>query len=160
MSRMAMPYLLLVEDNRDDAALAVLALKKANVPSEVVVVRDGVEALDFLFGRGLHEGRNVGHLPEVVILDLRLPKLDGLDVLKEIRAARLTRLLPVVVFSSSSDESDICESYRRGASSYVRKPADFEAFQRTIQAIGLYWLSVNERRRCPETEERISTTPA
>jgi two-component system response regulator len=156
---MRSPYLLLVEDNRDDAALAVLALKKASVPSDVVVLHDGAEALDFLLGKGFHEGRDVHRLPDVVILDLRLPKVDGLEVLKKIRGEALTRLLPVVVFSSSGDESDVCGSYENGASSYVRKPADFEAFQRTVQAIGLYWLSVNERPPCSVAEGESRATP-
>jgi two-component system response regulator len=156
---MKSPYLMLVEDNRDDAALAVVALKKARVPSDVVTLHDGAEALDFLFGKGFHEGRDVRRLPDVVILDLRLPKVDGLEVLKKIRAEKLTRLLPVVVFSSSGAESDLCSSYENGASSYVRKPADFEAFQRTVQAIALYWVSVNERPPRSVAEGESRSTP-
>lgn len=135
--------LLLVEDNPDDEALAVRALKKNHVLNEVIVVRDGVEALDYLYGTGKYEGRDVAKQPEVVLLDLKLPKVDGLEVLKRIRSDERTKYLPVVVLTSSSEEKDLVESYKLGANSYIRKPVDFQQFSEAIQQLRLYWLVLN-----------------
>ena len=133
--------ILLVEDNPDDEALTIRALKKQDVANEIVVARDGVEALDALLGRGPWAGAPVS--PQVVLLDLKLPKLDGLGVLRELRAQEATRLLPVVVLTSSDEERDLVESYRLGANSYVRKPVDFLAFVEAAKTLGLYWLVLN-----------------
>lgn len=135
--------LLLVEDNPDDEALAVRALKKNHVLNEVIVVRDGSEALDYLYGTGKYEGRDVAKQPEVVLLDLKLPKVDGLEVLKRIRSDERTKYLPVVVLTSSSEEKDLVESYKLGANSYIRKPVDFQQFSEAIQQLRLYWLVLN-----------------
>lgn len=135
--------LLLVEDNPDDEALAVRALKKNHVLNEVIVVRDGAEALDYLYGTGKYEGRDVAKQPEVVLLDLKLPKVDGLEVLKRIRSDERTKYLPVVVLTSSSEEKDLVESYKLGANSYIRKPVDFQQFSDAIQQLRLYWLVLN-----------------
>lgn len=135
--------LLLVEDNPDDEALAVRALKKNHVLNEVIVVRDGAEALDYLYGTGKYEGRDVTKQPEVILLDLKLPKVDGLEVLKRIRSDERTKYLPVVVLTSSSEEKDLVESYKLGANSYIRKPVDFQQFSEAIQQLRLYWLVLN-----------------
>ena len=134
----------MVEDNPRDEALILRALKKSNVAGEVVVARDGAEALDFLFGTGAHAGRDTSAMPRVVLLDLKLPKLDGLQVLRRIRADERTRRLPVVVFTSSSEEEDMIRSYDLGANNYVRKPVDFEQFLEATRQLGLYWLVLNE----------------
>lgn len=136
--------ILLVEDNPDDEALTLRALRTANVSHEVVVARDGVEALDYLFGTGRHTGRDPGRLPEVVLLDLKLPRLDGLEVLRRIRADERTRLLPVVILTSSTEDRDRIESYRLGSNSYVRKPVDFGQFAEAVRQLGLYWLLLNQ----------------
>jgi CheY-like chemotaxis protein len=136
--------ILLVEDNPDDVALALRALKRNHIANEVVVAEDGVEALDFLFCRGVHAGRHPCELPEVVLLDLKLPKLQGLEVLQAIRADERTRLLPVVVLTTSSEDRDIIESYRLGANSYIRKPVDFDQFTAAIRYLGMYWLVLNQ----------------
>ena len=136
--------ILLVEDNPDDEALTLRALKKNNVANEVVVARDGVEALDYLFGTGAHAGRDRGQMPQVVLLDLNLPRLDGLEVLRRIRSEPTTQLIPVVVLTSSKEDRDLVESYRLGANSYVRKPVDFLAFVEAARQLGLYWLVLNE----------------
>jgi DNA-binding response OmpR family regulator len=136
--------ILLVEDNPRDEALTMRALKKNNIANEVFVVRDGVEALDYLFGTGAYEGRDRTVLPQVVMLDLKLPKVDGLQVLKELRANEDTKRLPVVVFTSSSEEEDMIKSYDLGANSYVRKPVDFEQFSEATRRLGMYWLLLNE----------------
>jgi len=120
--------ILVVEDNPRDEALTLRALKKSNVVNDVVVVRDGVEALDYLFGTGTHEGRDTSELPQMVLLDLKLPKVDGLEVLRKLRADESTRRLPVVIFTSSSEEEDMVKSYNLGANSYVRKPVEFDQF--------------------------------
>ena len=136
--------ILLVEDNPDDEGLTVRALKKSNVVNEVVVAHDGVEALDYLFGEGVHAGRDVTQMPQVVLLDLKLPKLDGLGVLRRLRADPRTRLLPVVILTSSNEEQDRVNGYGLGANSYVRKPVDFDAFVAAAAQLGLYWLVLNE----------------
>jgi two-component system response regulator len=136
--------ILLVEDNPDDEALTLRAFKKNNIMNEVVVVRDGVEALDFLFGTGSHAGRDARDLPQVVLLDLKLPKLDGMEVLRRIRADERTSVLPVVILTSSKEERDVIEGYRQGCNSYVRKPVDFDEFLKAARQLGLYWLLLNE----------------
>lgn len=136
--------ILLVEDNPDDEALTLRALKKNNIRNEVVVARDGVEALDWMFATGPHTGRDVETLPAVVLLDLKLPKIDGLEVLRRIRADERTRLAPVVILTSSREEQDLVNGYRLGANSYIRKPVDFSQFMEAVKQLGLYWLVLNE----------------
>jgi CheY-like chemotaxis protein len=136
--------ILLVEDNPDDEVLTLRALKKNNIRNEVTVARDGVEALDFLFGTGAYEGRDLITMPEVILLDLKLPRIDGLEVLRRIREAERTRLLPVVVLTTSTEDQDRLRSYDLGANSYVRKPVDFQQFIGAIGQLGLYWLILNE----------------
>ena len=134
---------LLVEDNPHDLELALRALKKNNVANHIQVARDGVEALDYLFGTGAHEGRDVSDHPRVVLLDLKLPRVDGLEVLRRLRADQRTRTIPVVVLTSSAEERDRIESYQLGVNSYVVKPVDFENFASAVQQLGFYWLLLN-----------------
>ena len=136
--------ILLVEDNPDDVKLTMRALKKSNILNEVVVAEDGVEALDYLFGTGKFEGRDTSIMPQLVLLDLKMPKMDGLEVMHRIRAAEKTRLLPVVILTTSNEDKDRIESYKLGANSYVRKPVDFNQFVEAVQQLGLYWLVLNE----------------
>ena len=136
--------ILLVEDNRDDEALTLRALKKNNIKNEVVVARDGVEALDYLFGTGSYAGRDLTDMPQVILLDLKLPRVDGLEVLRRLRADERTRLLPVVILTSSNEEQDRIKGYGLGANSYVRKPVDFSQFIEAVRQLGLYWLILNE----------------
>ena len=136
--------ILLVEDNPDDVTLTLRALKKNNLLNEVVVARDGVEALDFLFCEGEFAGRSPELLPELILLDLKLPKVDGLEVLKRIRNEARTRLLPVVILTSSNEQSDIISGYELGVNSYIRKPVDFEQFIEAVRQLGLYWLVLNQ----------------
>lgn len=136
--------ILLVEDIPDDEALTVRALKKNNIVNEVVVAHDSVQALDYLFGEGGHAGRNTKDLPQVVLLDLKLPKLDGLGVLRRLRSDPRTKLLPVVILTSSTEEQDRINGYGLGANSYVRKPVDFDQFMDAARQLGLYWLVLNE----------------
>ena len=136
---------LLVEDNPDDARLAITALRTNRVINEVVVARDGEEARDYLFGQGSHAGRDAAHCPELVLLDLKLPKIDGLDVLRRIRADDRTRYVPVVVLTSSDEEEDVVRGYRLGANSFIRKPIDFERFLDAVRQAATYWLLVNVR---------------
>lgn len=135
--------ILLVEDNPDDEALTLRALERNNILNRVVVVRDGAEALDYLFGQGGHAGRDTGQLPEVVLLDLKLPKIDGLEVLRRIRSEPLTRRLAVVILTSSNEERDIVAGYDLGANSYIRKPVDFNQFIEAVRQLGIYWLVLN-----------------
>jgi CheY-like chemotaxis protein len=145
---MGAKVILLVEDNPRDEALTLRALKKSNIINSVVVVRDGVEALEYLLGQ--RDSEYINRLPQLVLLDLKLPKVDGLEVLKSMRAHERTRLLPVVVFTSSSEQEDIVKSFERGANSYVRKPVEFEKFLEATKQLGLYWLVLNEDPSLPE----------
>lgn len=141
---MADKTILLVEDNPDDETLTLRAFKQNNILNEVVVARDGVEALDYLFATGTYSGRDRGARPQVVLLDLKLPKLDGLEVLQRLRADERTKLLPVVILTSSKEEQDLIKSYSFGANSYIRKPVDFAQFTEAVRQLGLYWLVLNE----------------
>ena len=136
--------ILLIEDNPDDQLLTLRALKKNNVTDEVVVARDGVEALDYLFGTGAYTGRDTGAMPQLILLDLKLPKVDGLEVLRRLRADERTRLLPVVILTSSREQQDMLDAYGLGANSYVRKPVNFEQFVGAVEQLKLYWLILNE----------------
>jgi two-component system response regulator len=142
-----------VEDNADDEALTMRALKKNNITNKIVVARDGVEALDYLFGTGPHAGRDTGVQPELVLLDLKLPKVDGFEVLQKLRADERTKLLAVVILTSSKEQQDVVNGYGLGANSYIRKPVDFQHFVDAVQQLGLYWLVLNER---PENASRNS----
>ncbi len=136
--------ILLVEDNPDDVELTRRALKKSRVANELVVARDGVEALDYLFATGSFAGRVTNDMPSLVLLDLKLPKVDGLEVLKRLRADKRTNLLPIVILTSSKEQRDLVEGYRLGANSYIRKPVDFTQFVEAIQELQLYWLVLNQ----------------
>lgn len=145
---MTQPDILLCEDNKRDADLTIRALKKHNVTNHIIWVKDGEEALDYLFGRGSYSGKSNVNIPKVILLDLKMPKIDGLAVLKEIRAQNDTKLIPVVIMTSSQEESDIAESYNLGANSYIVKPVDFKKFMDSIAEVGLYWMLLN---RPPKT---------
>jgi two-component system, response regulator len=136
--------ILLVEDNPDDEVLACRALKKNDISAEVVIARDGAEALDYLFGTGPYEGRDMSIMPQLILLDLKLPKIDGLEVLRRIRADERTKLLPVVILTSSKEQQDLLDGYGYGANSYVRKPVDFARFVEAVEQLRLYWLVLNE----------------
>jgi two-component system response regulator len=136
--------ILLVEDNSDDEEITLRAFRKSNVLSEIVVVRDGVEALDYMFAAGTHAGRKTNPLPDVILLDLKLPKVGGLEVLRRLRGEERTRRVPVVVLTSSNEEKDIQSSYDLGANSFVRKPVDFTQFIEVARQLGQYWLVINE----------------
>ncbi len=142
--------ILLVEDNADDVQLTLRSLRKNNILNEVIVARDGVEALDYLFGRGAYAERDLNCLPVVVLLDIKLPKIDGIEVLRQLRQDERTRLLPVVILTSSKEDSDLMNGYRLGANSYVRKPVDFVQFNEAIRHLGLYWLLWNEAPPLPK----------
>jgi two-component system response regulator len=136
--------IMLVEDNPDDEALTLRAFKRSNILNEVVVVRDGAEALDYLFATGAYADRDMSVMPQLILLDLKLPKVDGLEVLERIRADERTRLVPVVLLTSSREEQDLIEGYNLGANSYIRKPVDFVQFAEMIRNVGMYWLVLNE----------------
>ncbi len=139
--------ILLVEDDRQDAELAIRALQRRNLANHLVHVSDGQTALDFLFGQGAYEGREVRHLPRVVLLDLKLPKVNGIEVLRQVRADERTKLLPIVVLTSSREDCDVVESYRLGANSYIVKPVEFETFTEAVSNLGQYWALLNEAPR-------------
>lgn len=141
---MSEKIILLVEDNPDDEELAILAFERSRIANEVVVVRDGEEALDWLFGEGVHADRDPKHLPQVVLLDLKLPKIGGHEVLRRIRSDERTKRLPVVVLTSSREEEDVFKSYDLGVNSYIRKPVDFNQFIEALNHLQLYWLVLNE----------------
>jgi two-component system response regulator len=136
--------ILLIEDNPDDEMLTIRAMKKNNILNKVVVLRDGEEALDYIFGKGKYKGREIIEAPQVILLDLNLPKINGLEILRRIRADERTRLFPVVVLTSSKSEKDMVESYKLGANSYISKPVDFDQFVESVKQLGLYWLVLNE----------------
>jgi two-component system response regulator len=136
--------ILLVEDNPDDVELTLRAFKKNNILNPVIIAKDGVEALDFLFGTGTYAGRNLKELPVVILLDLKLPKIDGMEVLKRIRQDERTKLIPVVILTSSMEENDMINGYSIGANSYIRKPVEFSQFVEAMRQIGFYWLLLNE----------------
>lgn len=136
--------ILLVEDNLDDIDLTLRALKKNNIQNEIIVVNDGVEALDFLWGRGKYEDRDLNELPTVILLDIKLPKIDGLEVLRQIRENDITKFIPCVILTSSKEEQDLIKGYSLGVNSYVRKPVDFNQFVEAVRQLGLYWLLINE----------------
>lgn len=141
---MADKIILLVDDNPDDVFLTIRALIKSNIANEIVTANDGIEALDFLLGRGKYAGRDLSQMPIVTLLDLKMPKMDGLDVLKEIRSNSLTRNLPVVILTASKEDIDIINSYGLGCNAYVRKPVDFNQFLGTVKDLGLFWLIINQ----------------
>lgn len=136
--------ILLVEDNPNDIELTLHAFQKYRIANHIEVVRDGVEALEYLFATGKYEHRSSAHLPKVILLDLKLPRLDGLEVVRQIKANPITRAIPVVVLTSSNEERDIVESYNLGINSYIRKPVNFDQFTESVRTIGLYWLLLNE----------------
>jgi two-component system, response regulator len=139
-----MKPILLVEDNADDEALTMRAFRRNNIRNEIIVARDGAAALEYLFGTGAYQGRDPSDLPQVVLLDLKLPKVDGLEVLKRVRADERTAFLPVVILTSSKEQQDIINGYKFGCNSYVRKPVDFDQFMEAARQLGLYWLLLNE----------------
>ena len=142
--------ILLVEDNPSDVELTLHALKKHKVANHIQVVRDGAEALDFIYGSGAYAGRNPANAPKVILLDLKLPKVDGLEVLKKLKSDRRTRAIPIVVVTSSREERDLTESYQLGVNSYVVKPVDFDQFSDAVRQLGMYWLLVNEPAKVHE----------
>jgi two-component system response regulator len=153
MKGMKDKIILLIEDNPDDAALTLRALEKNNIKNDVVVVHDGAEALDYLFATGSYAGRDLTIMPQLTLLDLKLPKVDGLEVLRQLRANERTRLLPVVILTSSNEEQDRVNGYGLGANSYVRKPIDFGQFIDAVRQLGLYWLILNEPAPVPKRAE-------
>jgi two-component system, response regulator len=141
---MAEKTILLVEDNPDDEELTTRALRQAKIANEIVVARDGSEAIEFLFGQGRHAGRDLSQMPAVILLDLKLPKLSGLEVLQRLRADERTKLIPTVILTSSSEDEDMVKSYKWGANSYVRKPVEFGAFVHAVSQLGMYWMLLNQ----------------
>jgi len=141
---MVKDVILLVEDNPDDVLLTKRAFKKSNILNELVVARDGVEALDYLFGTGAYKDRDMSVMPILILLDLNLPKIDGIEILRRLRADERTKLIPVVVLTSSKEQKDLIESYSLGANSYIRKPVDFDQFINAVRQLALYWILLNE----------------
>jgi two-component system, response regulator len=141
--------ILLVEDNADDEVLTLRALKKNNIRNEVIVARDGSEALDYLFGTGTHAGRDLSVMPQIILLDLKLPKVDGFEVLNRVRASEITKFLPVVILTTSNEDQDRIRGYGLGANSFVRKPVEFDKFIEAVRQLGLYWLILNEPAPVP-----------
>jgi two-component system, response regulator len=141
--------ILLVEDNADDEVLTLRALKKNNIRNEVIVARDGSEALDYLFGTGIHAGRDLSVMPQIILLDLKLPKVDGFEVLNRVRASEMTKFLPVVILTTSNEDQDRIRGYGLGANSFVRKPVEFDKFIEAVRQLGLYWLILNEPAPVP-----------
>jgi two-component system, response regulator len=141
--------ILLVEDNADDELLTLRALKKNNIRNEVVVARDGSEALDYLFGTGIHAGRDLTVMPQIILLDLKLPKVDGFEVLSRVRSSEPTKFLPVVILTTSNEDQDRIRGYGLGANSFVRKPVEFDKFIEAVRQLGLYWLILNETAPVP-----------
>jgi len=143
--------IMVVEDNQDDLDLTVRAFAKNNILNEIVIARDGVEALEYLFATGAHAGRDLRIMPEVILLDLKMPRMGGIEVLRRIRADERTKLLPVVVLTSSDEERDMIESYEHGVNSYIRKPVDFAQFVEAVRQLSLYWMVLNQ---CPHLHVR------
>jgi two-component system response regulator len=142
--------ILLVEDNQDDMDLAVHSLRRENLANHIIAVRDGEEALDFLFCRGAFAERSFEHPPKLVLLDLKLPKVDGMEVLKQVKSDPRTKSIPVVILTSSKEERDLVSGYNLGANSYIQKPVDFDQFRETVKSVGLYWLVINQPAPSPE----------
>jgi len=141
--------ILLVEDTPDDAELTIMSLKQSGLVNEVVLAEDGVEALDYLFGRGKYEGRNAKDTPALVLLDIKMPRLDGIEVLQQLRADKRTSVLPVVVLTTSSEDVDLARAYESGANAYVRKPVSLAQFQEAVRQLGLFWILTNEPPKAP-----------
>lgn len=141
--------IMLVEDNEDDLELTLRAFKKNNISNEVVIARDGIEALDYLMGTGTHKGRDLRVMPEVILLDLKMPRMGGIEVLRHIRSNEHTKLLPVVILTSSDEEKDMVESYECGVNSYIRKPVDFSQFVDAVRQLSLYWMVLNQHPHKP-----------
>ncbi len=149
--------ILLVEDNQDDIDLALHALREGKLANSIFVVRDGEEALDFLFCRGAYSERSFTHPPKLVLLDLKMPKIDGLQVLKQVKGDPRTRTIPVVIMTSSKEERDLIEGYHAGVNSFIQKPVDFQQFRETVKTLGMYWLVVNQRPVHHESSIAVET---
>ncbi len=145
MTNISEVEILLVEDNPNDAELALRALKKHNLTNRIHLVKDGAEALEFIFGNGVYAGRNVGNKPKVIFLDLKLPKVDGLEVLRKVKSDERTKTIPIVVLTSSHEERDLVESYKFGVNSYIVKPVDFDKFIQAVAQLGMYWMLLNKQ---------------
>jgi two-component system, response regulator len=152
--------ILLVEDNPDDEQLTIMGFKQNKIANDIVVAHDGKEAVEYLFGTGMYEGRNITQLPQVVVLDLKLPKMNGIEVLKQIRANKLTQYLPVVVLTSSKEDRDMVETYELGVNAYVQKPVDFNQFGEAVKHLGMFWLLLNNWPPVDRSAIKSSTTTA